>query len=185
MIKLILIFSVMVFGIFQISFAQQESNSNLEYSMTTQDQVILFGGFAIAVIGLFLFIARDIIFRKKTRYDKEEFDSKKEKTFEKYHSDWTDDYVDFTYTRPSKDDPEFRNAARNSNLPDYYKTLGLPRKATSEEIKNRYRELAKKLHPDKNKDEKSKEAMAEINKAYEVLSDEERRKRYDKYLNVD
>lgn len=181
--KTVFIFTLTILGMFQIVYAQQ--NSNLEYSMSTQEQIILFGGFAIAVIGLFLFIARDAIFRKKTNYDKEDFESKKDKTYEKYHSDWTDDYVDFTYTRPSKDDTEFRKAARNSTLPDYYKILDLPRTATSEEIKKKYRELAKKLHPDRNRDEKSKETMAEINKAYEVLSDKERKENYDKYLNVD
>jgi len=180
----IVIFALLISGFFNISIAQ-ESNSNLEYSMTVQEQIILFGGFGIAVIAIFLFLARDIIFRKKTRYDKEEFESKKDKTYEKYHSDWTDDYVDFTYTRPTHDDSEFRNAAKNSTLPDYYKMLGLTKNATQEEIKLKYRELAKKIHPDKSKDEKTKERMAEINKAYEVLSDEKRREGYDKYLNCD
>ena len=180
----IFILAFLVVGFFNISFAQ-ESSSNLEYSMTMQEQIMLFGGFTLAVIAIFLFLARDIIFRKKTKYDKEEFESKKDKTFEKYHSDWTDDYVDFTYTRPSQDDSEFRKAAKNSNLPNYYKILGLGKTATPEEIKTKYRELAKKLHPDKSKDEKTKEKMAEINRAYEVLSDEKRKERYDKYLGED
>ena len=180
----VFVFLLGVFGFFHNSFAQQTS-SNLEYTMTFEEQIILFGGFAIAVLAIFLFLARDIIFRKKTRYDKEEFESKKDKTYEKYHSDWTDDFVDFTYTRPSQDDSEFRKAAKNSTLPNYYKILGLEKTATPEEIKTRYRELAKKLHPDKSKDEKSKELMSEINKAYEILSDEKRKERYDKYLNVD
>ena len=182
--KLILVFMFLIIGFSNIAFAQ-DSNSNLEYSMTADEQIILFGGFAIAVIAIVLFLARDIIFRKKTRYDKEEFESKKDKTFQKYHSDWTDDYVDFTYTRPSQDDSEFRKAAKNSTLPDYYKILGISRNATPEEIKTKYRELAKRLHPDRSKDEKTKEKMAEINKAYEVLSDENRKQKYDKYLNVD
>jgi len=180
----IFILAFLIVGFFHISFAQ-ESSSNLEYSMTMQEQIMLFGGFTLAVIAIFLFLARDIIFRKKTKYDKEEFESKKDKTFEKYHSDWTDDYVDFTYTRPSQDDSEFRKAAKNSNLPNYYKILGLGKTATPEEIKTKYRELAKKLHPDKSKDEKTKEKMAEINRAYEVLSDEKRKERYDKYLGED
>jgi len=163
----------------------QNTNSNLEYNMSTEEQFMLFGGFAIAVVGIFLFLARDTILQKKTKYDKEEFESKKDKTYEKYHSDWTDDYVDFTYKRPSKDDSEFRKAARNSTLPDYYKILDLPRNATQEEIKKKYRELAKKLHPDRSKNEKTKEMMAEINKAYEILSDNERKEKYDRYLNVD
>ena len=55
--------------------------------MSDEEKIIIFGGFAIAVIGLFLFLARDIILRKTT-YDKEDLESKKDKTNEKYHSDW-------------------------------------------------------------------------------------------------
>ena len=182
--NLFLLLMIVVGGFSQVAFGQN-TTSNLEYNLSTDEQIMLFGGFAIAVIGIFVFIARDTILRKKTKYDKEEFESKKDKTYEKYHSDWTDDYVDFTYKKPSKYDAEFRKAARNSTLPDYYKILDLPRSATQEEIKMKYRELAKKLHPDKSKDEKTKEKMAEINKAYEILSDNERKERYDKYLSVD
>ena len=102
-----------------------------------------------------------------------------------YHSGWTDDYVDFTYTRKTEDDTEFSKAAKNSTLPNYYKILGVPQGATQEEIKNRYRELAKKLHPDKTKGEKSDEAMAEINKAYEILSQKERKEKYDRHFKAD
>jgi DnaJ-class molecular chaperone len=56
--------------------------------------------------------------------------------------------------------------------------------ATQEEIKAKFRQLAKEYHPDKSKDEKSAEKFAEINKAYEVLSDEEVRKDYDKYFKA-
>ncbi len=126
-----------------------------------------------------------MIFRKKTSYDKEEFESKKDKTYEKYHSDWTDDYVDFTYTRPtSEEEAEFRKQARESTLPDYYKILGVSRTASQDAIKNRYRELVKKLHPDKTKEEKD-EKMIEIIKAYRILSNKETREKYDKHLGVD
>jgi molecular chaperone DnaJ len=70
-------------------------------------------------------------------------------------------------------------------LPDYYKILESPQNATDEEIKKQYRHLAKKIHPDKNKEEKSEEIMIQINKAYEVLSNKELRKKYDMYLNRD
>lgn len=182
--KLSLVLLVIISSSAQVALAQN-SNSNLEYNMSTEEQIMLFGGFALAVVGIFLFLARDTILQKKTKYDKEEFESKKDKTYEKYHSDWTDDYVDFTYKRPSKYDAEFRKAAKNSTLPDYYKILDLPRSATQDEIKKKYRELAKKLHPDRSKNEKTKEIMAEINKAYEILSDNERKEKYDRYLNVD
>ena len=180
------IFIIVMIGMFQSIFAQgNESSSNLEYAMTTEESVILFGGFALAIVGIFLYLARDTILRRKTSYDKEEHESKKDKTYEKYHSDWTDDYVDFSYTRYTEDDAEFIKAAKSSTLPDYYKILEIPRSASQDEIKKRYRELAKKLHPDKSKGEKTDETMAEINKAYEILSHPERKEKYDKHLGVD
>ena len=62
--------------------------------------------------------------------------------------------------------------------------LGVDIDATPEEIKSKFRELAKKTHPDKTKEDSEKE-MAELNKAYEVLSDEESRKRYDRFFKTD
>ncbi len=60
--------------------------------------------------------------------------------------------------------------------------MEISRGASQEEIKKKYRELAKKMHPDKSKDQSTQETMAEINKAYEILSNKERREKYDKYL---
>jgi curved DNA-binding protein len=63
---------------------------------------------------------------------------------------------------------------------DYYKTLGVPRNATEKEIKAAFRRLARKYHPDVNKgDQKSDSRFKEINEANAVLSDPEKRKRYD------
>ena len=72
----------------------------------------------------------------------------------------------------------------NSSLPNYYEILGIPKDATQENIKVRFRSLAKEWHPDKNKGKMADKKMIEINKAYEVLSDDKRRKSYDKFLNV-
>src|SRR5271154_4252144 len=63
---------------------------------------------------------------------------------------------------------------------DYYQTLGVPRTASSDEIKTAFRKLARKHHPDVAKDKKAGEIkFKEINEAYEVLGDSENRKKYD------
>lgn len=65
-------------------------------------------------------------------------------------------------------------------MKDYYKILNLTTNATADEIKKAFRSLAKKYHPDRNPDDK--EALSkfqEVNEAYEVLSKEETRKKYD------
>jgi curved DNA-binding protein len=65
---------------------------------------------------------------------------------------------------------------------DYYETLGIAKSASSDEIKSAFRKLARKHHPDLAKDKKAAEAkFKEINEAYEVLSDPEKRKKYDEY----
>ena len=65
---------------------------------------------------------------------------------------------------------------------DYYKVLGLDRTATQADIRKAYRRLAKQYHPDINKDNpQAQERFQEINEANEVLSDPEKRKRYDEY----
>lgn len=63
---------------------------------------------------------------------------------------------------------------------DYYKIMGLEKTATQDQIKKTYRKLAKKYHPDLNpNDEKAQEKFKEVSEAYEVLSDEKKRKQYD------
>jgi len=64
---------------------------------------------------------------------------------------------------------------------DYYKTLGLPKTATDDEIKKAYRKLALRYHPDKNKAANAEEKFKEVAEAYEVLSDKSKREVYDKY----
>ena len=62
---------------------------------------------------------------------------------------------------------------------DYYETLGLKRDATEAEIKSAYRKLARKYHPDVNKTKEAEEKFKDINEAYEVLGDKQKRQRYD------
>ncbi len=69
---------------------------------------------------------------------------------------------------------------------DYYNTLGVSKSSSHDEIKKAFRDLAKKYHPDMNPDNKqAEEKFKEINEAFEVLGDENKRKQYDQYGRVD
>ena len=69
---------------------------------------------------------------------------------------------------------------------DYYKTLGVDKNASADQIKSAYRQLAKKYHPDLNKDNpQAAEKFKQINEAYEVLGDEKKRSNYDQFGSAD
>lgn len=68
-----------------------------------------------------------------------------------------------------------------STKKDYYELLGVTRSATDAEMKSAYRKLALKWHPDKNKDAGAEAKFKEINEAYEVLSNKEKRSKYDQF----
>lgn len=64
---------------------------------------------------------------------------------------------------------------------DYYKTLGVSKSATADEIKRAYRKLAVQYHPDKNKSKEAEEKFKQINQAYEVLGNPQKRQQYDQF----
>ncbi len=64
---------------------------------------------------------------------------------------------------------------------DYYDVLGVQRNATKDEIKNKYRQLALKYHPDRNKSPDAESKFKEISEAYAILSDDEKRAQYDQF----
>src|SRR2546430_4772835 len=68
-----------------------------------------------------------------------------------------------------------------TNKRDYYEILGVSRSATDDELKKAYRRLAKQSHPDANKDQGAEARFIEVNEAYEILSDTQKRAAYDRF----
>ena len=157
--------------------------SNGANSLSESDQITIFAIAAIIIIGVLVFLARGSFTRKKTEYDVGEWESKKNRDYEKYHSEWMSDEISFERTGKDKlSDEEFRKSLLNENLPDYYAILQISKNASQNEIKKQFRLLAKKWHPDKKQSNDAEEKMAQINMAYEVLSDYKRRKMYDQHF---
>ena len=67
-----------------------------------------------------------------------------------------------------------------TNKRDYYEILGVSKSATDDELKKAYRRLAKQYHPDANKEQGAEARFIEVNEAYEVLSDTQKRAAYDR-----
>ena len=146
-----------------------------EEAVNPQDIMIIFIIFISAVIALFLYLARHSILRQRTPYDTGDYGSKKNRDYEKYHSHWLDDYEE--YSRPD-------NTKHDPSKEDLYEILDISPDADSDTIKARYRELARENHPDVSGQD-SEAKMARINRAYEILSDTEMRRRYDESRSSD
>lgn len=97
-------------------------------------------------------------------------------------------FLKFLKTKPNDRERETQQklqkaqiALKQSKEKNYYKILGVPRTARKKEIKSAYRKLALEWHPDKNDDkEKAEQMFQDISEAYEVLSDDELRAKYDR-----
>lgn len=138
--------------------------------------IILFAVATLVVAGISIYMTREILLRRKTQYEKGSFESQKDRDYEKYHSNWGDES---TWDDASNlcEEEEF-----DRDSPNYYKILGVERTASREEIKRRYRELAKRIHPDRIGGG-SDSQMTRINEAYETLYNNEKRDRYDRFLS--
>ena len=153
-------------------------------SLTESELITVFTIATAIIIGVLIFLARGSIFRKKTEYDTGEWESKKNRDYEKYHSEWMSDEISFE--RKGKDklsDEDFRKSLLSEDIPDYYAILQIQATASQNEIKSQFRKLAKKWHPDRKQSDDAEEKMAQINTAYEVLSDPKRRKMYDQHFS--
>ena len=153
-------------------------------SLAESDLIIVFAVAVAIIISVLIFLARDSIFRKKTEYDTEEWASKKNRDYEKYHSEWMSDEISFERKGKNKlSDEDFRKSLQSNNLLDYYVILQIEKTASQDEIKNQFRKLAKKWHPDRMQGDDAEKKMADINMAYEVLSNPQRRKMYDQHFS--
>ena len=136
-------------------------------SLTESEMIIVFAVAASIIISVLIFLARGSIFRKKTEYDTGEWESQKNRDYEKYHSEWMSDEVNFERKGKNKlSDEDFRKSLVSKNLPDYYTILHVSKTANRDEIKSQFRKLAKKWHPDRKQSDDAEKKMAEINTAY-------------------
>lgn len=170
---------------------------------SASDLVLIFAVSIAAVVGIALYISRDAIARKKTSYDRGAYESQRDRDYEKYHSEWGDETAEGHAGTGDLggggdgdlgggDGAEFApRGAGSGRSAGYYGVLGVGRDAAQDEIKRRYRELAKEAHPDRagagggggaGAGGDAGRRMALINEAYGVLSDPGRRRRYDLWL---
>lgn len=143
----------------------------IRYKLPIKD-VLVFGIIIFIVYNIFIFLLPLIIFlivlwilfgRKNIRFERHTFNYDDFENFDKEYY-----YNENNYNQ------------NYSNKKDYYEILGVEKTATQSEIKKAYHKLAKKYHPDSGV-QNSEELMKEVNEAYDVLGNEEKRKKYDLY----
>lgn len=115
-------------------------------------QAAVMAAFGAGAAAVFLYLARDALLRRRTDYDGEQLESKRDRDREKYGSDWGGD-------------EQMRSPSSWA-----YEALGLEPGAAPEQVRSRYRQLAKRYHPDRDGSQDAAERMARINSAYEELS---------------
>ena len=195
-------------GIYQISITYHDINNSTEIEIKKEffydaaqnvnpagvdieriseaDQIPIFIIAVVIILGIFLFLARHAIFRRKNEYDDEDWQSKKNRDYEKYHSEWMSDEQEFSGKKKKViDENEFLKSLQGKNIPDYYEILEIQKNSSQSEIKKQFRILAKKWHPDKKHGPDAEKKMAEINMAYGILSNQKNRKLYDQYYQSD
>jgi molecular chaperone DnaJ len=195
-------------GIYQISIIYHDTNNSTEIEIKKEffydaaqnvnpvgvdierisesDQIPIFIIGIVIILGIFLFLARHAIFRRKNEYDDENWESKKNRDYEKYHSEWMSDEQEFSGKEKKEiDENEFLKSLQGKNISDYYGILEIQKNASQSEIKKQFRILAKKWHPDKKDGPDAEKKMAEINMAYGILSNQKNRKLYDQYYQSD
>ena len=195
-------------GIYQISITYYDTNNSTEIEIKKEffydaaqnvnpagvdieriseaDQIPIFIIAVVIILGIFLFLARHAIFRRKNEYDDEDWQSKKNRDYEKYHSEWMSDEQEFSGKKKKViDENEFLESLQGKNIPDYYEILEIQKNSSQSEIKKQFRILAKKWHPDKKHGPDAEKKMAEINMAYGILSNQKNRKLYDQYYQSD
>ena len=104
-----------------------------EYYISQDDLILMFTIAIIIVAGIFVYLARNILLRKKTKYDETDLDSQKDRDYEKYHSDWTDEDI-FGSRKSTINAKEFREMYNDKSLPDYYSILNISDNASSLEL---------------------------------------------------
>ena len=113
----------------------------------------MLAAFGAAAAAVFAYLARDSLLRRRTDYDGENLESQRDRDREKYESGWGGD-------------EQMRGPAERQGP---YEVLGLEPGATPEQVRARYRQLARANHPDRDGSEGAAERMARINAAYEEL----------------